>query len=77
MKKLISFVLTGFMVVGLAGCSGEVSQKEYDELVAENERLKSSLSEATDMLQEYIDGETNDVMENVPLRFAPCQLHMR
>ena len=56
MKKLISFVLTGFMVVGLAGCSGEVSQKEYDELVAENERLKSSLSEATDMLQEYIDG---------------------
>ena len=67
MKKLISFVLTGFMVVGLAGCSGEVSQKEYDELVAENERLKSSLSEATDMLQEYIDGETNDVMENVPL----------
>ena len=48
MKKLISFVLTGFMVVGLAGCSGEVSQKEYDELVAENERLKSSLSEATE-----------------------------
>lgn len=43
MKKLISFVLTGFMVVGLAGCSGGVSQEEYDRVLSLYEGLQEEI----------------------------------
>lgn len=67
MRRLILLALAGLIAIWLSGCSGGVSREEYDNLVAENEQLKSSLNEATDMLLEYIDERTDDVMEDVPL----------
>lgn len=39
MRKLISLVLAGLLLVGVAGCSSGVSQEEYDKVVAERDAL--------------------------------------
>lgn len=45
MHKLTALVLIGLMMVGLAGCSGRVSQEEYDAIVDELSALEKEYEE--------------------------------
>lgn len=61
MRKFVTFLLAFLLIVGLVGCSSGVSQEEYDEVVAENEELKQSLTEMRMLLLEYYDGNNSPV----------------
>ena len=64
-KKMVPVVFLSFFILLLSGCStGGVSQEEYDQVVAEKEELSNMLSESNDMLQEYINRETDTIMES-------------
>lgn len=70
MKKQLSIVLSGVILLGLAGCSG-VAQSDYDAVVSKNESLTSEVARLTtrlvDLQNDYNNlekiNDTNDYFQ--------------
>lgn len=60
MKKLLSLLISGVLILCLAACSGEVSQEEYDKALAEIE----SLNKVNERQMKEILELSNQVTEN-------------
>lgn len=75
MKKIISFVLAGFMVIGLTGCSGGVSQEEYDRVLLLNEGLQEEIDELSKKnIDDSIDEAAISVIRDLLSELHPTTL---
>ncbi len=54
-KRNIALLLSVLIAGGLVGCSNGISQRDYDEVVAENKQLQKENEELEQKAEEYLD----------------------
>lgn len=64
MKKILSLFFATLLLLGLIGCSGGVSQEDYDKVLAENSSLKEENEQLKKDCDYYLTGWAEEKAKN-------------